>query len=357
MFHKQILPLVAMALVVFAVGHALYIQRPTVDTPPPLPPTSSPFGKTVAGAGMIEPNNEASGTSALAIGSQLTGVVSVVHVRIGQEVKAGDLLFELDNRQALAELRVREAALETAKAQLQKLQQQPRAEELPVTEAQVDAARSLMQQQEDLYRRAEKIVQTGALTQEEFDNRLRMYEMAKAQFAVAKANLALLKAGAWQPDKSIAAANIAQAEAMVSQAKTTLELLKVRAPIDGTVLQLNARPGEYVSAQASQSLVVMGNTSPLHVRVNIDEEDIPRLAFDAPARAKIRGDLSQEEIPLEFVRLEPYVVPKSSLTGVNTERVDTRVVQVVYSIAADNHLVAEHKLLVGQLIDVFIASN
>jgi HlyD family secretion protein len=47
----------------------------------------------------------------------------------------------------------------------------------------------------------------------------------------------------------------------------------------------------------------------------------------APARAKIRGDASQQEVPLSFVRLEPYVLPKTSLTGVNTDGVDTRVVR------------------------------
>jgi HlyD family secretion protein len=128
----------------------------------------------------------------------------------------------------------------------------------------------------------------------------------------------------------------------------------VRAPIDGTILQVNIRPGEYVATSASQALIMMGNLAPLHVRVNVDEEDIPRLKLTGPARAKIRGDIAQEEIPMYFVRVEPYVVPKTSLTGLNTERVDTRVVQLVYAINADHKLVKEKKVLVGQLVDVFI---
>jgi HlyD family secretion protein len=102
------------------------------------------------------------------------------------------------------------------------------------------------------------------------------------------------------------------------------------------------------------SLVMMGSLNPLHVRVSIDEEDLPRLRLGAPARAKMRGDAHQEEIPMTFVRLEPYVMPKTSLTGVNTERVDTRVVQVIYAIDQDNIFVREKKVLVGQLLDVFI---
>jgi hypothetical protein len=109
-----------------------------------------------------------------------------------------------------------------------------------------------------------------------------------------------------------------------------------------------------VATFATQSLIVMGNLNPLHVRVNIDEEDLPRLKLNAPARAKLRGDARQGQIPLTFIRLEPFVVPKVSLTGANTERVDTRVVQVIYAVDSQCLAVREGKLLVGQLVDVFI---
>jgi len=110
MFRKFILPLLAAMMLVFAVAHALYIQRPEADTPPPVSPPVNPFGETVAGAGMVEPSLEASGTSNIAVGSQLAGAVIKVAVRIGQEVKAGDVLFELDPRQTAADMKVRVVA-------------------------------------------------------------------------------------------------------------------------------------------------------------------------------------------------------------------------------------------------------
>ncbi len=152
-------------------------------------------------------------------------------------------------------------------------------------------------------------------------------------------------------------AQLAVAKAQLGQTKTQLNLLQVRAPVDGTILQVNIRPGEYVSTQGSQNLILLGNLSPLHVRVNIDEEDLPRLKLDTPATAKIRGDVKQHAIPLYFVRWEPFIVPKVSLTGVNTERVDTRVVQVIYSVDPGNEQVYANKLLVGQLVDVFIETQ
>jgi multidrug resistance efflux pump len=135
---------------------------------------------------------------------------------------------------------------------------------------------------------------------------------------------------------------------------TQLALLEIRAPVTGTILQINVRPGESISASPGQSLIVMGNLDPYHVRVSIDEEDIPRLKLNAPARGKLRGDLQQREVPMRFVRIEPYVIPKTSLTGANTERVDTRVMQLIYAVDPANPLVQEKKVLVGQLLDVFI---
>jgi hypothetical protein len=99
---------------------------------------------------------------------------------------------------------------------------------------------------------------------------------------------------------------------------------------------------------ASQPLVMLGNTDELHVRVDIDEFDIPRLVLDAPAVAMPKGH-PDRKYPLSFVRVDPYVVPKKTLTGENTERVDTRVLQVIYEIDSQGD-----KLYVGQQMDVFI---
>ena len=145
MIRKYVLPLLAVGLLVFAVAHALFIQRPEPETPPPVPPPLTPFGDTVAGAGMVEPSTEASGTSNIAIGSQLAGAVTKVWVRIGQTVKAGDLLFELDNRQTEADLKVRQAAVPG--------RAKPRS----------SVAEANLRQSEDQYERARSSIGTGAI--------------------------------------------------------------------------------------------------------------------------------------------------------------------------------------------------
>src|SRR5689334_4483787 len=87
--------------------------------------------------------------------------------RSGQEVKAGELLVELDSRSAPAELKLRQAALAVAREQLRRLKMQPRPEEVPVSEAQVRAAEATVRQTQDLLERARKMIQSRAVSEQE----------------------------------------------------------------------------------------------------------------------------------------------------------------------------------------------
>ena len=114
-------------------------------------------------------------------------------------------------------------------------------------------------------------------------------------------------------------------------------------------MQVNVRPGEFVGAPPSQALMVLGHSAKLHVRVDVDEHDIPRFRKDTPAVASPRGS-PDVKYPLKFVRVEPFVVPKKSLTGDTTERMDTRVLQVIYALDSTGR----PPVYVGQQTDVFI---
>ena len=97
--------------------------------------------------------------------------------------------------------------------------------------------------------------------------------------------------------------------------------------------------------------MVLGNVEPLHVRVDIDEHEAWRVRPEAPAVAFVRGNRDLQT-PVQFVRFEPYVVPKKSLTGDSTERVDTRVLQVLYRFNR-----GDLPVYVGQQMDVCIAAS
>jgi multidrug efflux pump subunit AcrA (membrane-fusion protein) len=347
---KLFLPVLAVGMLVFAVLHVVKAQQAPPNPPPPVEPARSPFGKTVAGAGIVEAETEN-----IAVGSPLPGVVMEVYVpveRVGQRVKQGEPLFRVDDRPLKAQLKYQEANLAAAKAQLAKLESMPRPEEVPPAEAKVRNAEANVGLATDLFNRSRRLFQQQAVPEEEYRQRQLALDAAQQQLAQARAELALLKAGAWEADKAIARAAIAQAEAQIVQTQTDLERTLVTAPVDGKVLQVNVLPGQYVGAPPSQGLVMLGSVHRLHVRVDIDEHDVPRavrLFRDrAGAFASPRGDPSLR-VPLTFVRVEPYVVPKKSLTGDNTERVDTRVLQVIYRVGRD-----EPALFVGMQVDVFL---
>src|SRR5262245_17289813 len=251
MLRKIILPLLAVGGLVFAVLHMVRAQTALPDPPPPVEPGRSPYGQRVAATGIVEPRTEN-----IAIGSHLPGVVDEVMVKVGQKVTAGTPLFRLDDRQLRAELEMRQALAAAARAKLEKLEQMPRPEEVPPAEARVREAEAAVAKAQDLRDRSERLGRSGASSEEERVQYREAHRMADEQLARAQADLKLLKAGAWEPDKAVARAELAHAESQAAQTQTELERLIVRASVDGEVLQVNVRPGEFVGAPAGQALIV-----------------------------------------------------------------------------------------------------
>jgi HlyD family secretion protein len=346
MITKFGLPIVALVLIAISVNYLVQARERLPERPPPVQPAENPFPLTVAGAGMVEPQTEN-----IAVGSSAPGVVVEVIVRVGQKVKAGDPLFRLDDRELKAALAVQKAALVDSAAQLARLEAMPRPEELPQVEAAVKEAKADWENWEQQWARGEELMTKKAIAEEDFVARKQSAIQARERYNRAVADEDLLKAGAWKPDKQVAQAAVDRAQAQVQQVETDLDRLTTRALVDGEVLQVNVRPGEFVGAPPDQALIVLGNVQQLHVRADIDEYDIPRFVPDAPARATLKGQ-PKVSFPLKFVRVEPYVIPKKSLTGDNTERVDVRVLQVIYAIDTQGK-----RLFVGQQLDVFIDAS
>lgn len=343
-FVKYVVPVVAAALFAVAVLHVIGTSRePSAKSPSSFeqPPTS-PFADTVAGAGIVEPRTEN-----ISVGASLPGVVEGVLVTVGQRVKAGDPLFKLDDRELQAELKVKQAQLESAQADLDRLKSLPRPEDLPVSEAQVNEARANAIEKERYLTRRRDLLKKNAATPEEVDTAYYDSEAAKAALARAEAQFNLLKAGTWKYEINVAAAAVGEARTAMEQVQTNLDRLTTTAPVDSEILQVNVRPGEFVGAPPGQALIVLGNTQELNVRIDIDENDIPRYRPGAKAMASLKGD-PRHRFPLTFVRVEPYVIPKKSLTGGSNERIDTRVLQVIYRV--DNG----PRLYVGQQVDAYI---
>ena len=345
---KLFYALIALAVLSIAltIGYVTSHQQANAIREPFRQPPSSPITKRVAGAGLVE-----SASREIQIGVFVSGILTDVPVIAGQQVKKGDVLLKIDDRDAVASVAVQEAAINVARQQLAELKLLPRPEDVPIAEAKVRSANALVTQQTKRLKRGSELIDQNAISAEELDAIVESEQVAREQLESAKAELAKLQAGAWAPQIATAEAQVFQATAALEQARTHVALRTVTAPIDGEVLQVNVEVGQYVSGVSTQPLIVLGDTSTLHVRVDIDEVDIPRFEKAMTATAYRRGD-SRTAIPLTLVRIEPLVIPKQTLTGELQERTDTRVLQAIFRVGrSDNQLT----LYVGQQLDVFAA--
>jgi len=344
MIRKFVLPLLAIAGVLFAVWTAVQSAKPIPPAAPVAEPPRPSFKNKISGSGIIEAS-----TRNIAIGTHVSGIVTRVFVKVGDRVKARDPLFVLDDRTHQAELGIREAAVKEAEARLQRLKGAPRPEEVPIAEATVKEAEAIVEDLRQQLEIVERVRDRRAVSIEDINKRRYAVAIAQARLTRAVADLTLLKAGSWQPDIDVAKAALARSRAELGAARVEIDRLTVGAPVAGAVLQVNLRPGEFAqSGVLSQPLILLGNLDRLHVRVDIDENDAWRFSPDAPAVAYLRGH-SEYKTGLTFEYVERYVIPKKSLTGESTERVDTRVLQVVYSFPRERLPV-----YAGQQVDVYI---
>jgi RND family efflux transporter MFP subunit len=303
---KIMLPIVASAALVFGLISVVRSQPRHETNLPPSPPPVSPYERVVAADGLVEASSEN-----ISIGTPISEVVMEVPVVVGQKVKVGEPLFKLDDRQLQADLRTRQA-------------------ELAVAETQVHVDTALSEDAHEQLNFAETLLDKRAISSEELAKRRHAAQAARAR-------------------REAAVAQVATAAAQVKSLETQIERSVVRAPIDGEVLQVKIHVGEYAPAGVTPTpLILLGRLKPLNIRVDVDEHEAWRVQSGAKATANVRGN-SNLKTSLTFVRFEPFVIPKKSLTGDSTERVDTRVLQVIYRVEDD-----ALSLYVGQQMDVFI---
>jgi len=386
-------------IIIAVIGASMAIvlaARSTARPPVPPPfkqPTVNPFRKGVAGAGIVEAASEN-----VVIGVNEAGRVIRMYVKEGQNIKAGDPLLQTDTSgleaqrvAAVAAVNTADAALKrviayqrpetgsTLRAQLVQAKAQKAESDQAVAEAHLAVTEQewLVKDQEDQVQRLDLTVKANASPEENLIHARLLLEQqrvllellkqriftAQAHVATADAgvelvnsNLQTFLAGPWGPDVDAARAAVDEAKSKLKQIDMQIERCTVRSPIDAAVLRCEIREGEYAIAQqpladASSVGIVLGNISDLHVRVDIDEFDSQRVQPGMPAQAfyKTGGDTT---IPMKFVRVEPFVIPKRSLTNSQTELVDTRVLQVIYKIADP-----KVNVFIGQQLDVYIDAS
>src|SRR5262244_1377950 len=219
-------PVIAAALLVFGVVTVLQSRPVRPPTTPVHPPPVAAYARTVAGVALVEASSEN-----IAISTPVSGLCTQVYVKVGERVTAGQKLFSLDDRDLQAELGVRRRSLEVAQAQLAKLLRAPRPEEVPVAEARVAEAEQTLADASVQQRLIESVTDRRAVREEDVQRRRIATKAAEARLRQAKADLALLKAGAWDEDIRIARAQVGLADRAVQRLQTDIDRLTVSAPM------------------------------------------------------------------------------------------------------------------------------
>ncbi|MCB1109780.1 MAG: efflux RND transporter periplasmic adaptor subunit, partial [Chlamydiia bacterium] len=262
---------------------------PPIEFPPPTPP----YKHYVAGVGIVEAASED-----LKIGTPFNEIVTGVFVKVGERVKKNTPLFQLN--------------IETLQAEYEEAKKRR------------DVAQTKYEDQKTELSLYQSLKDKRAVSENELNKRYYATEAALNELKEAVASMEVI---ASRIDRST-----------------------IRAPIDGQVLKINIHVGESADVNPfdTEAHMLFGQTDPLHIRVDIDEDDSWRVQEGAPAVAYVRGN-SSISVPLNFLYIEPFIVPKQSLTGDNQERHDTRVLQVLYSFERGSL-----PIYPGQIMDIYI---
>ncbi len=277
----------------------------------------------VVAAGRVEPLSEN-----IKIGTQLDGRLAQVPVEEGQSVKKGQILAVLDNADFAARVRLAAALIQEREAELLRLQNGSRAEARLEAASQVREAEVLLEHARLERGRRQQILARGAISQSEFDALDREYKAAEARLETLRQRRALVQDETRAEDLLRVRAEIDRARAQKAEAEALLAKTIIRSPIDGTILRRHKQSGESVSTSLSDPILVLGDTSRLRVRVDVDETDVAKIALGqrATIRAAAFGD---KALTGKVVKIGSILGRKNVMTDEPTERVDRKVLETL----------------------------
>ncbi|WP_028214119.1 HlyD family secretion protein [Paraburkholderia mimosarum] len=330
--------------------------------PPVFQPAANPYEHGVYATGIVESDQPAGAN--VNIYPDVGGAVTRLYVRDGDRVKAGDVLLTLDDSVQRASAQQLAAQADAAQALLEELQAQPRPETRDVADAQVVAARASLKMAEDTYAKQREAwnIDPKAVSRDVLDTAENGVRVARANLEVVTRQARLTRAGAWVYDVRNQQGQVEALRKAAASAQALLAHYTLRAPADGVVLAVNTAQGSYLSQQGVYDTYTRGmapavvlGTAPerLAVRCYVDEILIARLPEPARLKARMSVRGASIDADLLFERIQPYVTPKIELSDQRTERVDLRVLPVIFRVVPKAGL----RLYPGQIVDVYIAAR
>ncbi len=361
MRNKLIFMVSAAGLLLAIVSAFLFSQQPSAQ-PPVFTPAANPYPHGIYSDGIIE-SAQAQGEN-INIYPEVAAPITRVLVQEGQVVHKGDALLTLDDSVQRATAQQQQAQAEAAQAMLRELHAEPRRETLAVSLAQVENAQATLKNARDQLAKQQRSydIDPKSISADALDNARNAEKIAATNLQVIERQYELTRAGAWVYDIQNAERTYTALQKAYEASAALLAKYTIRAPADGVVMAVNSSVGSYVSSQGAydsytegyEPLIVMGlPQSSLQVRAYIDEI----LVHELPAPGKIQAQMfvrgTNVHLPLTFVRIQPYVSPKIELSDAREERVDLRVLPLVFRFEKPKDL----NLYPGQLVDVYVGAK
>jgi HlyD family secretion protein len=325
-------------------------------------PASNPYAKGIYASCITESyqNNGAN----INIYPEVTGTIMKIPVAEGEVVSRGTPLLIMDDSIQRATAEQQKSQAEAAGALLEELKAQPRKENLEVSKAQVESASASLRTAQDQLDKQRKSYELNpkSVSKDTLDNAENAVRMSKANLEVVRKQYDLTEAGAWIYDiRNQEKQHDALSKAYMAS-NSLLAKYTIKAPIDGVILAINTAVGSYVSPQGVYNtytqgvspVMVMGSSQNyIGVRCYVDEILIHKMPQTSHMNAQmfIRG--TDIRIPLEYMRVQPYVSPKIELSNQRTERVDVRVLPVIFRFERPKDI----NIYPGQLVDVYIGEK
>jgi len=258
------------------------------------------LARSVVATGKIEP------TTKVEIKSKASGIILKLPVNVGDRVRQGQVICELDQndllprlRQVQAALGVAEATLKSARADYARTKIEAAGPDVPFLKRDLERAGQLF---------ADKLIAQSAR-----DDAEKNYELALNRQLQAQSNLGVADAAITR-----AQAQVDQSRAQVEQAEEDIRNATIRSPIDGVVLSRDREVGDAVSSilvmgAGATLIMTVGDLSEVYVKGKVDESDIGKIYLGQAARITVESYKNQR-FTGKVTKLSPMGVEKDNVT-------------------------------------------
>lgn len=216
------------------------------------------------------------------------GVIKSIAVNEGDALQEGQIAAEISRPDLLAQRERDAMALMKAEAQLAELLSGFREQEIAEAEANLAVAQATAKKSAEELKSREALFEEGGISREELERYRLSAEVDQQKLKAAEARLSLLQSGNRPEVVSAARAEVERCRAVLKATEAMINDLQIRSPLNGTVIQKNYEPGEYVTAGAS--VLTVADLNNLWIKVYIPTDDLPAVKLNQRVNFTVSGE-------------------------------------------------------------------